>query len=134
MSDPHAKRGEFGGRSTPVRGTDAIIVRGITAEGMHGLPGEREHPQPFVVDVEVLGPLGDAAAADDIEATIDYGVVAKEVRDVVMNDSYELVEALAEAVAARIISLGVNSVRVKVSKPRSAKLLDVDEIAIVVER
>jgi dihydroneopterin aldolase len=114
--------------------TDAIVVRGIAAEGMHGLDDERKHPQPFVVDVEIYGDLGAAAAADSIDATIDYEAVSREVRDVVMNESYELIEALGEAIAARVVALGANSVRVKVSKPRSAKLLDVDEVAVVVER
>lgn len=114
--------------------SDAIVVRGIRAEGRHGLEGERDTPQPFVVDVEVLGDLAPAAAADAIDATIDYGTIAKEVRDVVANDSYELVEAIAEAVAARVISLGANAVRVRVSKPRSAESLGVEEIAVVVER
>jgi dihydroneopterin aldolase len=114
--------------------TDAIVVRGVTAEGKHGLEGERDTPQPFVVDVEVLGDLALAAAADSIDSTIDYGAIAKAVREVITDESYELVEALAEAVAARVISMGANSVRVRVSKPRAAKLLDVQEIAIVVER
>jgi dihydroneopterin aldolase len=114
--------------------TDAIVVRGIEAEGRHGLPGERDNPQPFVADVEVHGDLAAAAAADSISATIDYGMIAKEVRDVIANDSYELVEALAEAIAARVVSLGANSVKVRVSKPRSAHLLGVEEIAVVVER
>ena len=114
--------------------TDSIVVRGIRAEGKHGLAGERDTPQPFVVDVEVLGDLAAAAAADAIESTIDYGTIAKEVRSVITDESYELVEAIAEAVAARVISLGANSVRVRVSKPRSAELLEVEEIAVVVER
>jgi 7,8-dihydroneopterin aldolase/epimerase/oxygenase len=114
--------------------TDAIVVRGIEADGRHGLPGERDNPQPFVVDVEIIGDLAAAAAADTINATIDYSTVVSEVRDVITNDSYELVEALAEAIAARMNSIGANSVRVHVSKPRSARLLGVEEIAIVVER
>jgi dihydroneopterin aldolase len=114
--------------------SDAIVVRGIEAEGCHGLPGERDNPQPFIADVEVLGDLGAAASADEIGATIDYAAISSEVRDVIMNDSYELVEALADAIAARVIALGANSVRVRVSKPRSARLLGVKEIAVVVER
>ena len=114
--------------------TDTIVIRGITADGMHGLAGEREHPQSFIVDVEILGDLSDAAAANEIGATIDYAAVSREVRDVVMNDTYELIEALADAIAVRVISLGANSVRVRVSKPRAAKALGVDEIAVVIER
>jgi dihydroneopterin aldolase len=86
------------------------------------------------VDVEIIGDLSEAAAANAIGSTIDYGVVSREVRDVVMNDSYELIEALAEAIAARVISLGANSVRIRVSKPRAAKALGVDEIAVIIER
>jgi dihydroneopterin aldolase len=114
--------------------TDAIVVRGIRAEGKPGREGERAAPQPFVVDVEVLGDLAPTAAADTINETIDYGVIAKEVRDVITSESYELLEAIAEAVAARVISMGANSVRVRVSKPRAAEQIGVEEIAIVVER
>jgi dihydroneopterin aldolase len=114
--------------------SDAIVVRGIRAEGKHGLEGERDTPQAFVVDVEVRGDLAAAAAADAIDATIDYRSIANEVRDVITNESYQLVEAIAEAVAARVIALGANSVRVRVSKPRSAELVGVDDIAVVVER
>src|SRR5687768_2015450 len=110
--------------------TDAIIVRGINAEGMHGLEGERDHPQPFVVDVEVIGDLAGAAAADRIDETIDYGTITRVVRDIVMNETYELIEALASAIADRVRQLGADSVRVKVTKPRSARLLSVDEIAV----
>jgi dihydroneopterin aldolase len=114
--------------------TDAIVVRGITADGMHGLEGERDNPQPFVVDIEIPGDLSSAAAADSIEATIDYSVIVREVRDVIMNESFELVEALGEAIAWRVRKLGAKNVRVKVMKPRPARLLSVDEVAIVIER
>ena len=114
--------------------SDAIVVRGIRAEGRHGLEGERDTPQPFVVDVEVPGDLAAAAAADTLDATIDYGKIADEVRDVITTESYELLEAVAEAVAARVIAMGANAVRVRVSKPRAAESIGVDEIAIVVER
>ena len=114
--------------------TDSIVVRGITADGMHGLEGERDNPQPFVIDIEVPGDLTPAAAADSIETTIDYGDIVREVRDVIMNESFELIEALGEAIAWRVRKLGAKSVRVKVMKPRAARMLSVDEIAIVIER
>jgi dihydroneopterin aldolase len=113
---------------------DTIVVKGIQAEGVHGLEAERDRPQPFVVDVEIFGSLERAAERDDIDATIDYGVVAREVRDVVMNDTYELIETLAQAIADRVRKLGARSMRVKVAKPRSARNLSVDEVAVVIER
>ena len=114
--------------------TDSIVVRGIHAEGMHGLADERRRPQPFVVDVEVPGDLSEAASADDISRTIDYGEISAAVRDVVMNESFELIEALAGAIATRVKSLGATAVRITVSKPRSAQILGVDQVAVTIER
>jgi FolB domain-containing protein len=113
---------------------DAIVVRGIRAEGRHGLASlnEREHPQPWVVDVELRRDLHDLR--DDLGATVDYTKVAKAAREVVENESFELVETLANAVAARVLQFGGESVRVRVAKPRSAALVGVDEIAVTVER
>ena len=113
---------------------DTIVVRGILAEGVHGLEGERNSPQPFIVDVEIFGSLERAAEKDDINETFDYGSVVREVRDVVMNQTFELIETLAQAVADRVRTLGVRSLRVKVSKPKAARSLSVDEIAVVIER
>ena len=113
---------------------DAIVVRGIRAEGRHGLAatGERDRPQPFVVDVELHRDV--RAIADDLSATVDYVDIAKAAREVVEHESFELVESLANAIAARLLALGGDSVRVKVAKPRSAALVGVEEIAIVVDR
>ena len=113
---------------------DTIVIRGIAVEGIHGLEAERDRPQPFLVDVEIFGSLERAASTDDINSTIDYATVVRDVRDVVMNETFELIETLAQAIADRVRKLGARSLRVKVSKPRSARNLSVDEIAVVIER
>ena len=113
---------------------DSIVVRGIRAEGRHGLPGERDFPQPYLVDVEIRGDIGAAAGSDRLDATIDYADVVCEVRDVIESTSFELLETLALHVAERVRELGAGAVRVKVAKPRAAEGLGVDEIAVVVER
>lgn len=114
--------------------TDAIVVTGIRAHGHHGLAatGERDRPQPWIADVELRRDL--RGIADDLGATVDYTQIAKATRDVIENESFELVETLANAIAARLLQFGAESVRVKLSKPRSAELVGVDEIAVTVER
>ena len=114
--------------------TDAIRVSGIRADGRHGLAatGERDQPQPWVVDVELRGDL--RGLPDELHATVNYVEIARAARDVIENESFELVETLANAIAARVLAFGGESVRVKVAKPRSAELVGVDEIAVIVER
>lgn len=113
-----------------------IVVRGIRARGRHGLAdtGERDRPQPFVVDVELRCDADAVAASDRLEKTIDYVEVARTVRRVVEDESYELIETLASAIADRLLAMGAEGVRVRVSKPRAALSMDVDEVAVTVER
>lgn len=115
---------------------DCIVVTGIKAEGKHGLEadGERDKPQPFEVDAEVYVDLKPAANADRLDETIDYVTIAKTVRLVIEQRSFELVETLADAIADEVLTLGVDMVRVRVKKPRAAEHAGVEDIAIVVER
>lgn len=116
--------------------SDAIIVRGVRAEGRHGLRdlGERDNPQPFVVDVELRGDWSAAAESDSIDDALDYREVVRTVREVVEGESFELVETLADAIARALLELSPDSVRVRVSKPKVAALMGIDEVAVVVER
>src|SRR3990170_9132950 len=100
--------------------SDKIYVRGVRASGRHGLPEEREPPQPFDVDVELSADLSGAIASDDLARTIDYALVAREARRVVEEESFTLLESLAEAIAQRVLALGARKVKVRVSKPRAA--------------
>jgi 7,8-dihydroneopterin aldolase/epimerase/oxygenase len=112
---------------------DRIVVRGIRAVGHHGLAelGEREKAQSFVVDVEVriLHPR-----TDDIASTVDYRDVTRVAREVIERESFSLVETIAETIADRVLALGAESVFVRVMKPDVAKLMDVGEVGVIVER
>lgn len=114
--------------------SDCITVSGIRAYGKHGVGDERSRPQPVVVGVELDCDLSPAVAADDLAKTIDYDRVTEVVREVVERESFELIEALANAVAARLQELGASSVRVSVAKPWAAKSLGVSEVSVSVER
>ena len=53
-------------------GTDRISIRGIRAEGIHGvLESEHHQPQDFIVDVSLTFDARPASRSDDIRATID---------------------------------------------------------------
>jgi dihydroneopterin aldolase len=104
-----------------------IRLTGIRAEGRHGaVEKEREDPQPFVVDVEVVV----EAEKDTLIATADYRDVAAVVREVVGGESHVLLEILAGAVARRVAAVpGVLSCRAVVHKPAAAERMDVADIS-----
>lgn len=88
--------------------------------GYHGaLPEERVIGQRFVVDVEVRADLKRAGASDQLKDTINYGELYTVAEDVVTGPPFNLIEAVAEQIAGRILSQQplVESVTVRVRKP-----------------
>lgn len=104
-----------------------LFLSGIRAEGRHGArPGEKDQPQPFVVDLD----LEVEAARDSIEATADYRGITDAVREVVERGSFDLIEAMAGAIARRLASIPhVAKVTVVVHKPDAAARLGIDGVA-----
>ena len=100
--------------------TDRIELRNMRFQGRHGWhPHEQVTPQPWEVDLELHLDLGRAGAADDLEATVDYGPVFRLVREIVETRSYRLLEAMATTIANEVLSSQplVDEVVVRVRKP-----------------
>lgn len=115
---------------------DRIVVRGIEAFGYHGvLPEEREHGQPFIVDLEVRTDVSDAAAADELAMTIDYSVLAKEAVLIVQGEPRDLIETVAVRIAEQLLTHErVRAVEVTVHKPKAPVGVPFADVAVTVER
>ena len=112
-----------------------IELHGIDLYGFHGvLERERAEGQRFLVDVE-LDPTSEAAAATDrIEDAVDYRDVVATVIEVSDAEAYNLLEALAAALAEALLTrFPVTRVRVRVRKPDVVLPRPVDHAAVVVE-
>lgn len=104
--------------------TDRILLTDLRFEARHGVyDWERDQDQPFEVDVELALDLRPAGTTDDLTRTIDYGRVYTTVAGVVTGRSFQLIEALAEAIAGAILAdlgdagVDLESVVVRVRKP-----------------
>jgi dihydroneopterin aldolase len=115
---------------------DRIDLLGIEVHARHGvLPAEKSEPQPFLVDVSIALDLTGAGASDDLEGTIDYGVLAKQVHDFVEDSSFNLIEGLADQLAAMILEYElVESVAVTVHKPEAPIAVPFGDVSVTVHR
>jgi dihydroneopterin aldolase len=88
--------------------------------GRHGvLEEERRDGATFLYDVRLE--VGEGALSDRIEDAVDYRDVADCVREVSDGRQFNLIEALAAAVADALIGrFEVERVRVRVRKPKPA--------------
>lgn len=107
--------------------TGRIEIRDLRAFGVHGvLPHERERAQPFSVDVDAAFDAAAAAASDALADTVDYGALASAVADVVAHTSFALLEALASAIARRVLEDEPSVTRVEVAVRKMRPPVDVD--------
>jgi dihydroneopterin aldolase len=107
-----------------------LFLSGLHAEGRHGArTGEKDDPQPFVLDLDLEVDVGD----DAIEATADYRKLTERARGVVETGSFDLIEAMAEAIARECLTFErVMRATVIVHKPNAATRLGIDGVAAAV--
>jgi len=99
---------------------DRILLTDMVFHGHHGtLPAENELGQPFVVSIELHLDLRPAGSSDDLTRTVDYGGVHRMARDIVEGPPVQLIETLAERIAAGVLRdhPAVEAVKVRVAKP-----------------
>jgi len=110
-----------------------IEIRDLRAFGVHGvLAHERAAAQPFAVDVDATLDVSAAARSDALADTVDYGALASAVAAVVTETSFSLLEALAAAIARRVLddAARITSVDVVVRKLRPPVSVDVGSIGV----
>jgi dihydroneopterin aldolase len=112
-----------------------IEIQGLELKGFHGAtPQEKRSGQPFVFDVSLVA--HDAGVrSDQLADTVDYTQVVTCVREVSESRRYNLIEALAAAVADAIVDrFDVSRVRVRVRKPQVMLEAPAEHTAATVER
>ena len=115
---------------------DRIRLTGVRAIGYHGvLPEERRDGQEFVADVVLHLDTREAAATDRLDRTVDYGGLATGVAQILAGDPVDLIETVAERIAALALSEpAVFGVDVVVHKPGAPITVPFGDVTVEVHR
>ena len=100
--------------------TDRVVLANMAFLARHGVNDwEKVEAQRFEVDVELVFDVQPAGLDDDLAKTIDYRAVYAATRQIVESTTFNLIEALAEAIAHEVIGehAQVDEVVVRVRKP-----------------
>ena len=113
--------------------SDIVFIRGLEARTIIGINDwERENLQTVRLDIDVGCDVSKAANSTDIDETVNYRSVAKAVLAHVEAADYELVETMAENLAALILKdFAADYVRLRVSKPGAVRFSDEVGVEIV---
>jgi len=122
--------GEYGGV------VDQVAVRGIRGRGTHGVQAqEKRDGQEFSVDVVMHVPTLRAGCSDDLGDAVDYSLVASTVHEVLVGPSLDLVESVAERIAAAVMAdARLLAVDVTVHKPQAPVGVPFDDVTVSIRR
>jgi dihydroneopterin aldolase len=115
---------------------DRIHITGLRVLGRHGVLAEEQlRPQPFELDITLAFDAADAAASDDLDATIDYAAVAATAAGIVERERYTLIERVAARICDVLLAdARVESATVTVRKPKAPLGLDAASVGVTLTR
>lgn len=117
--------------------SDTIRLTGVRADGTHGvLDFEHARPQPFVVDTVLHVDLTRAGHTDDLNDTVNYGLIAERIVDIIHGPHVDLIERLAARIADAILTQHplVTAVDVTVHKPNAPISVPFADVAVSISR
>lgn len=116
--------------------SDRVELRGLRLLARIGvLDHEQASLQPIEVDLDVHRDLAVAGGSDDLIDTVDYGALCAMVEALVDRSPFALLEALAEAIAAEVLTeVSVEAVEVAVRKLRPPVSQQLDTAGVRITR
>lgn len=116
---------------------DKIIVSGLEIFAYHGVNDwEREDGQTFVLDVEGYADLSAPCLTDNLNETLNYSRMIKNIRQTMLSEKNKLIERAAQRVADGLLAEfpAMQSVKVRLRKPDAPVKADFDFVAVEIER
>jgi dihydroneopterin aldolase len=101
------------------------------------LEAERRSAQPFEVDLDIDLDMAAAGRSDDLADTVDYGAISEAVAAVVAGPHADLMEHLAERIAAAVLACAgprASSVTVTLRKLRPPVPVDLASAGVRITR
>lgn len=115
---------------------DRVFIEGLQVDALIGVyDAERDAKQPLLLDIRLGYDNRRAAERDAVADTVDYAVVCAAVRAFVDARQPQLLETLAEALAAHLLqAFGVDDVRLRIRKPDAARALGAASVGVEIRR
>ncbi len=116
---------------------DKITIKGLKLFAYHGVNDEeKENGQSFIIDLDYYLPLERACESDNVNDTVSYARVVKNIRRVFTERSYDLIEKAAQAVCDSLFEEfeDIEKIEITLKKPEAPVNADFDYMAVTLKR
>ena len=113
---------------------DLIFIEGLTVFAQIGVyDWEQQIKQKLSFDVEMAWDTRQAAAADDVQLTLNYAQISEFIIDYVASKPFLLIERVANEVAEQLQQrFRITWLRLKLSKPKA--VAQANNVGVIIER
>ncbi|AWB66880.1 dihydroneopterin aldolase [Saccharobesus litoralis] len=111
-----------------------VFIENLSVDSCIGVyDWEKRIRQKLIFTIEMAWPNKPAAQTDDINLALDYAKVSQAVCDFASSRQFELIETMAEQVAALIMQqFNVSWLKIKLAKPGAVK--QATSVGVIIER
>lgn len=115
---------------------DRIHIEKLEVFAKHGVAVEENVlGQKFLITVDMYKDLHEAGKTDELSGTIHYGKVSEFIKKISEENTYKLIEKLAEEIANKtLIAFDIDRIKVRVEKPWAPVALHIDTVYVEIER
>ncbi|MGF6906436.1 2-amino-4-hydroxy-6-hydroxymethyldihydropteridine diphosphokinase [Fusobacterium sp. PH5-44] len=116
---------------------DKISINNLEFIGYHGVfPEEKKLGQKFLVSIEMFLSTREAAITGDLKKSVHYGEVAKDIKNIFLEKSYDLLETCAENIGKIILQkyLLVQEIKISVKKPWAPIQMNFENVSVEITR
>lgn len=116
---------------------DRIIITGLEIFARHGVyEEEKEKGQPFVINATLETDTSKAGWSDEIDETVDYGVVCTFISDYMTKNNMNTLEALTNQLARKLLKNfpTVSAVNLEIQKPEAPIPLPFKTVSVQIYR
>lgn len=116
---------------------DYITLKNLEFYGCHGVnEAEKNCPQKFIITVKLYLDLSRAGKSDELADTVNYSEVYKILKGIFEQQSFNLIERLAEIAATILLEKysKLNKIDIRVKKPEAPVKGEFDYFAVNITR
>lgn len=116
---------------------DRITISDLEVFAYHGvLKEENSLGQKFLISADLYMDISEAAKDDDINKSINYAHICKEIDDFLKTNTFKLIETMADRLAMNLLIAHNNLVEVciRIKKPWAPILMTLDTVSVSVSR
>ena len=116
---------------------DRINIKNFEVFANHGVfPEENILGQKYIISASLYADLRKAGMSDELDKSIDYNRICRDIKSFIENNTFKLIETVAEGLAAMLLTdnQALDSVWLEVKKPWAPVAVHLETVSVEIER